>query len=159
MPASLEVSPAIVESVDTEETDDAPQMNKSRVHRQGESLTGRWSNQKALLASVLDSHQENGIHRIEDVKQSEGTLRSLKRLLHDWMAAQAAIVGENLVPVSAATIIHLRPSQKRKDAQRGSTKHDQKGHVIPHWISNRLVVSKTGDVERLHSLGEIHVFR
>lgn len=134
MPAFLEFSPAVFESVSTEETayaDDSLQVNKSRVHvgRLAESLTGRWCNQKAFLVSVLENHQEKGIHRIEDVKSTEGTLRSVKRLLHDWVAAQAAVVSRDgaveYVPVSGATIVHLRPAQqqpaRRKDPESRGT--------------------------------------
>jgi len=129
MPAFLEFSPAVFESVRTEESayaDDSLQVNKSRVPvaRHVDSLTGRWSNHKSFLASALDNHQEKGIHRIEDVKNTEGTLRNVKRLLHDWVAAQAAVVScdgtEKYVPVSGATIIHLRPPQqpaRRKDPE------------------------------------------
>lgn len=146
MPAFLEFSPAVFESANAEETayaDDSLQVHKSRVHvgRQAESFTGRWSNHKAFLASVWENYQEKGIHRIEDVKNTEGTLRSVKRLLHDWVAAQAAVGScdgaEKYVPVSGATVIHLRPVQqpaRRKDpesrgahrASKGSAKQDQK---------------------------------
>jgi hypothetical protein len=135
MPAFLELSPALVESVSREETaygEDPLQVNKIRAHvgRQAETRTGRWSNHKVFLASVGENPIENGIHRlsqIEDLKITEGTSRSVKRLLHDWVAAQAAVVScdgaaqcEKYVPVSGTTIIHLRPSQqpaRRKDSE------------------------------------------
>lgn len=127
MPAFLEFSPVAFESVSSEETrygEDSLPANKSRVHvgRQVETVTGRWSNHKGLLESVGENKLENGIHRlsqVEDPKLTEGTTRSVKRLLRDWVAAQAAVVScdgaaqcEKYVPVSGATIIHLRPSQQ-----------------------------------------------
>ena len=135
MPAFLEFSPAVFELVDREETaygEDSLQVNKSRVHvgRQVETVTGRWSDHKGFLASLGENQLENGIHRlsqIEDVKINEGALRSVRRLLHDWVAAQAAFVScdgaaqcEKYIPVSGATVIHLRPSQRpasRKSSQ------------------------------------------